>query len=102
MTLEILLLPPCHFPPSMQSRGVRRARNAKVQLVRNPYRIIPFLLKCRPGQGTLRIAKMVRSFHFDGMQPNWFHHACFWIKNHVEHVNKIQVCSFLNHISLSL
>ena len=45
MTLEILLLPPCHFPPSMQSRGVRRARNAKVQLVRKLYRISPFLLK---------------------------------------------------------
>ncbi|NP_001191521.1 poly-(ADP-ribose) polymerase I [Aplysia californica] len=29
-------------------------------------------------QGSLRLAVMVQSPHFDGKVPNWFHYACFW------------------------
>eukprot|EP00040_Diaphanoeca_grandis_P043927 m.10767 g.10767 ORF g.10767 m.10767 type:complete len:1051 (-) comp8472_c0_seq1:19-3171(-) len=36
--------------------------------------------KCKEkiGQGSLRLARMVQSHHFDGMQPFWYHFRCFF------------------------
>ncbi|XP_072398728.1 poly [ADP-ribose] polymerase [Diabrotica undecimpunctata] len=42
------------------------------------------------GQGTLRLAVMVQSAHFDGKQPNWFHFECFFKKQRPKTVDDIE------------
>ncbi|XP_060519943.1 poly [ADP-ribose] polymerase [Cylas formicarius] len=42
------------------------------------------------GQGSLRLAVMVQSFHFDGKQPNWYHFKCFFNKQRVKTVDDIE------------
>ncbi|XP_022914189.2 poly [ADP-ribose] polymerase [Onthophagus taurus] len=42
------------------------------------------------GQGTLRLAVMIQSPKFDGKQPNWYHHMCFFTKQRPKSVDDIE------------
>jgi len=45
--------------------------------------------KTNIAQGSLRLAKMLQSPHFDGKVPNWFHYSCFFGKAKVKSVEEI-------------